>query len=51
MVVLFVGKCNRSGVLEIDSPSLDRFSAIDQEGIELLCRRFCEMLSAEKGFI
>jgi len=39
------------GVLDIDSPSLDRFSAIDQEGIELLCRRFCETLSAEKGFI
>ena len=39
------------GVLDIDSPSLDRFSATDQEGIELLCRRFCETLSADKGFI
>jgi len=26
------------GVLDIDSPSLDRFSAADQEGIESICR-------------
>lgn len=33
------------GVLDIDSPSLDRFSAADQDGIESLCRTLCEVLS------
>lgn len=37
------------GVLDIDSPSLDRFSAVDQAGIESLCRAFCDTQSA--GFI
>jgi L-methionine (R)-S-oxide reductase len=32
------------GVLDIDSPSLDRFSAADQDGIESLCRTFCKSL-------
>ena len=31
------------GVLDIDSPSLDRFSAADQQGIELICRTYCEI--------
>jgi len=39
------------GVLDIDSPSLDRFSQADQEGIELLCKAFCEMQSNAAGFI
>lgn len=39
------------GVLDIDSPSLDRFSAGDQEGIEGLCRSFCEMQAGREGFI
>lgn len=30
-------------VLNIDSPSLDRFSDEDQRGIESLCRTFCEL--------
>ncbi len=29
------------GVLDIDSPSKNRFSAADQAGIESLCRTFC----------
>lgn len=29
------------GVLDIDSPSLDRFSAEDQSGIEVICHAFC----------
>ena len=29
------------GVLDIDSPSLDRFSQEDQAGIEQLCRTYC----------
>ena len=31
------------GVLDIDSPSLDRFSAGDQKGIELLCATYCRL--------
>lgn len=30
------------GVLDIDSPTIDRFSAVDQNGIELMCNAFCE---------
>jgi GAF domain-containing protein len=39
------------GVLDIDSPALDRFSAADQEGIEMLCRTFCELLAARGSSI
>lgn len=39
------------GVLDIDSPSLDRFSAADQAGIESLCSAYCELQSRSKGFI
>ena len=38
------------GVLDIDSPSLGRFSEADQAGIEKVCARFCASLSG-KGFI
>jgi len=31
------------GVLDVDSPTPDRFSASDQAGVELLCRTFCEL--------
>jgi GAF domain-containing protein len=36
------------GVLDIDSPSLDRFSAADQAGIEELCALFLDVLR-ERG--
>lgn len=39
------------GVLDIDSPSVERFSATDQRGIETLCAAFAEMLSSGEGFI
>lgn len=39
------------GVLDIDSPSLDRFSAEDQEGVERLCLSYCEDLAKRDGFI
>jgi GAF domain-containing protein len=39
------------GVLDIDSPSLDRFSAADQAGVEKLCATFCELQPATAGFI
>ncbi len=39
------------GVLDIDSPSLDRFSEADQDGVELLCRTYCELAGRDGGFI
>jgi len=39
------------GVLDIDSPSLDRFSAADQQGIELICRTYCEIQARATTFI
>ena len=39
------------GVLDIDSPILDRFSANDQAGIEALCRAYCETLSGADRFL
>jgi len=39
------------GVLDIDSPSLDRFSAADQEGIESICRAYCEIQARAATFI
>ena len=32
------------GVLDIDSPSLDRFSSTDRAGIETLCKTFCDVI-------
>jgi L-methionine (R)-S-oxide reductase len=39
------------GVLDIDSPSVGRFSAEDQTGIELMCAAFCELQSGSDRFI
>jgi len=39
------------GVLDIDSPLLDRFSGDDQQGIEQLCRTYCEFQAGRKSFI
>ncbi len=39
------------GVLDIDSPLLDRFSDDDQQGIEQLCRTYCEFQEGRKNFI
>jgi len=39
------------GVLDIDSPSLDRFSAEDQRGIEKLCASFCDSQRDRERFI
>jgi len=36
------------GVLDIDSPSLDRFSTADQEGIESICRAYCRVVSGSE---
>ena len=39
------------GVLDIDSPSLDRFSADDQAGIEMLCSTYCDLQKSSQAFI
>ena len=39
------------GVLDIDSPSLDRFSPDDQVGIERLCATYCGLQSGREGFL
>ena len=39
------------GVLDIDSPTPDRFSEIDQQGVEMLCDSFCELQSERRRFI
>lgn len=39
------------GVLDIDSPSVGRFSAEDQSGIERLCATYCKSQSGQDRFI
>ena len=39
------------GVLDIDSPSIDRFSEHDQAGIERLCATYCRLQSGREGFL
>lgn len=39
------------GVLDIDSPSVERFSAADQAGIELVCAAYCELHRDKTDFI
>jgi GAF domain-containing protein len=39
------------GVLDIDSPSLDRFSEQDQQGIEAACAAFCAIVERSQTFI
>ncbi len=39
------------GVFDIDSPSIDRFTAADQAGIEMLCTAYCELQSKYRRFI
>ena len=39
------------GVLDIDSPVVDRFSKLDQQGVEKLCATFCELQSLRDRFI
>ncbi len=39
------------GVLDIDSPSLERFSEDDQRGVEECCRVYCELQASNATFI
>lgn len=50
LVVPLVLNGNLVGVLDIDSPSLDRFSAADQAGVERLCDVFLGVLE-ERGSV
>lgn len=51
LVVPLVCGGNLIGVLDIDSPTPARFSAEDQEGVELLCASFCELQAVRDRFI
>ena len=42
---------NVAGVLDIDSPSKDRFTENDQRGVEECCRVYCELQSGDERFI
>ena len=39
------------GVLDFDSPRVDRFSADDQAGIERLCATYCSLQSGRDGYL
>ncbi len=39
------------GVLDIDSPSLDRFDEADQAGVEMLARTYCDSAVRGREFI
>ncbi|MEO1247437.1 MAG: GAF domain-containing protein [Pseudomonadota bacterium] len=45
LVVPLTNEAGLVGVLDIDSPLLDRFSAEDQAGVESLCNTFLEALA------
>lgn len=50
VVPLFVGG-RLIGVLDIDSPSPDRFTEADEVGVEQLCSTFCELQEKRDRFI
>ena len=51
LVVPLMVRGNLIGVLDIDSPSLARFSEADQAGIEKICKTFCELQGERQAFI
>jgi GAF domain-containing protein len=51
LVVPLVIDGELAGVLDIDSPSLNRFTADDQAGIEMLCDSYCRLQSQSGGAI
>ena len=50
VVPLLVGS-QLLGVLDIDSPSLARFSEEDQRAVEILCATFCKLQATREHFI
>lgn len=51
VVVPLISNGELIGVLDIDSPTPDRFSEIDQAGVEQLCESFCELQNSRNSFI
>lgn len=51
IVVPLISNKRLIGVLDIDSPSPDRFSVADQEGVELICASFCKLQNQHDAFI
>lgn len=51
LVVPLVSRDALLGVLDIDSPVHDRFSADDERGIEQLCETYCEIQSQRTEYI
>jgi len=51
LVVPLVSNGELIGVLDIDSPTPDRFTEVDQAGVEKLCASFCELQDARNSFI
>ena len=51
LVVPLISRGELIGVLDIDSPTPDRFSAADQDGVEKMCESFCTVQAARKQFI
>ena len=39
------------GVLDIDSPTVGRFSEFDQHGVENLCASYCRLQELRERFI
>ena len=51
IVVPLISNGDLIGVLDIDSPTPDRFTQADQLGIEKLCALFCELQNSRNSFI
>ena len=51
IVVPLISKGILIGVLDVDSPTPDRFTAADQAGIESMCLAFCELQDSRAEFI
>lgn len=51
LVVPLMVRGDLIGVLDIDSPTLARFSEADQTGIEEICKTFCELQGQRQTFI
>ena len=51
LVVPLIASDRLIGVLDIDSPSLARFSETDQSGVEKICKTFCRLQETRECFI
>jgi L-methionine (R)-S-oxide reductase len=51
LVVPLISNGELIGVLDIDSPTPNRFNAADQNGIEKMCESFCTLQAARAHFI